>query len=182
MNAVRWCRVDFFFRQTSHVVEGDGVSLNQLSLCSDLASWERWEGQDSNLRSIHAERFAAGHRVLVVHQQEKLLHRQWVASGRLRVDEIGRTWTIATNACWIYDVLTVPEERGRGWYRRSLRTIVQLLAGEGIETIWIYSETDNAASIAGIRAAGFEFHERWGGLHIGNKVPLRLRLLHGTAS
>lgn len=103
-------------------------------------------------------RFDEGARALIGVEGDTVLFSAWIASTRLRIDELGFLWRLPEGAAAVYDCVTRPEARGRGVYPEALRRLSGLLAEEGTRHLWIYAAPENAASIRGIEKAGFEYH------------------------
>lgn len=78
----------------------------------------------------------------------------WVRErGTVQLLEVGADLRLPEGAVALYDFLVAPSVRGQGVYRGFLRA---LRARYGASETLIYAERTNAASLRGIRAAGFE--------------------------
>jgi RimJ/RimL family protein N-acetyltransferase len=69
----------------------------------------------------------------------------------------------------------VPAARGRRLYPRTLRHIMSALAAAGHGRVAIYCDRDNAASIRGIRHAGFSAVAHLRTLVIGERWAVQWR-------
>ncbi len=103
-------------------------------------------------------RFADGARALIGTQSGCIVFSAWIASVRLRIDELRFDWRLPEGDSVIYDCVTMPDARGRGIYPDALRRLSGMLAEEGGRRLWIYAEEDNPASLRGIEKADFEYH------------------------
>ncbi len=103
----------------------------------------------------HKGRFIEGHSAVIGETESRIVFIAWLAFGSLRIDELAREWKLAPDEAVVYDVFTMPEARGKGWYPDALTWLRVELKKSGIARCWIYAERGNSASIKGIEKAGF---------------------------
>jgi len=121
------------------------------------------------LHQFHAQyraRFSEGSRAFLGRSGAAIVFSSWVEQGRLAIDELRWEWKLTAGDAVAYDVVTMPDWRGKGIYPAALRRLSGLLAEEGVRHLWIYSEEENDASIRGIRKAGFEDHGVINAVHV----------------
>lgn len=93
---------------------------------------------------------------------QRVRHRSWVQFGPRRVD----LWQgfvpreLREQEALIHFCETSSAARGHGIYTAVLRRIVNDLKARSIQSIWISTTADNAASRRGIEKAGFLEHRR----------------------
>ncbi len=124
------------------------------------------------------ERLAAGHRCILCRNNGVVVHTEWLATGALRIDELGTMWTIPAGEACIYDVVTPVMHQGRGYYRRTLQWLQHACS----EPLWIYAEKDNRASLHAIGKEGFTEQGRVGIVRLGSATVLRHGTLPGGAA
>ena len=101
------------------------------------------------------EHVAQGGMLFCVIQERQAVHQSWVATRPApTVDRIAPFWRYDRSA-YIGRCETVPAWRGRGLYPLVLDTICRTLAAKGIARAGLTVAPDNAASIAGVKKAGF---------------------------
>ena len=71
------------------------------------------------------------------------------------ITEIGYQAVLSDQEGWIYDCHTAPSHRGQSLYPRVLQVITNDVRASGGKTVRIDVREDNAASVRGIRKAGF---------------------------
>ncbi len=106
----------------------------------------------------YRQRFASGTRAWIGMDDDRVAFSSWVEEHRLYIDELHSTWKLAPPDAVVYDVVTMPEYRGRGIYPDALRRLCGRLAEEGLRHLWIYAEEKNESSLRGIAKADFEYH------------------------
>ncbi len=109
-----------------------------------------------HFRDIYESRYAAGHRAIIASLSGQPAHIAWIATGKLRIDELAYTWQLSEGIVCLYDCRTLEPMRGRGAYPSTLRWISDHCSAQRIIGIWIYCEPGNIASVRGIEKAGFE--------------------------
>lgn len=101
------------------------------------------------------EHVAQGGMLFCVIQDGDAVHQSWVATKpAATVDRIAPFWRYDHSA-YIGRCETVPAWRGRGLYPLVLGTICRALVARGITRAGLTVAPDNAASIAGVKKAGF---------------------------
>jgi RimJ/RimL family protein N-acetyltransferase len=93
----------------------------------------------------------------------RMAHRSWVQLGPRRVPLWHRfvPHEVRSGEALIHYCETTPTARGAGLYTAALKRIVRDLRAHSIETIWISTTADNAASRRAIEKAGFREHSRF---------------------
>lgn len=91
---------------------------------------------------------------------ERLLGYAWVTTSPCQVSEIGFLLSVPQGAVYIYDCYVMPDSRGRGLYQALLQQILvdyrRPRRPRRFRAACIAAEPGNAASIRGIRRAGFQ--------------------------
>jgi len=100
-----------------------------------------------------------------------LLHHSFVQNGATVLALLGEARAVPL----IGRCATVPAARGRRLYPRTLRHIMSALAAAGHGRVAIYCDRDNAASIRGIRHAGFSAVAHLRTLVIGERWAVQWR-------
>lgn len=108
----------------------------------------------------YRRRFASGVRAWIGMDDDRVVFSSWVEEHRLHLDEIHYTWKLSPPDAVVFDVVTMPEYRGRGIFPDALRRLCGRLAEEGLRHLWIYAEEENESSLRGIARADFEYHGR----------------------
>lgn len=145
-----------FFRQTCFP-----VTLLTGEIAFTLCDAEDFPWDAHPLQEFHEQyrtRFAEDTRAFVGRSCDTVVFSCWVQQHRLSIDELRWEWQLGSAEAVAFDVVTMPEWRGKGIYPDALRRLCGVLAEEGVRHLWIYAEEDNAASLRGIRKAGFEEH------------------------
>jgi GNAT superfamily N-acetyltransferase len=105
------------------------------------------------------DRLAIGDCCYLVHVDRRCAGYGWVRDrGEIDIAEVGMRREMPRGTVVLYDFLVFPEFRGRGIYTRLLTS---LRARHADQACIIYAEHDNAASLAGIRHAGFTGWKRF---------------------
>ncbi|HEX6384007.1 MAG TPA: GNAT family N-acetyltransferase [Anaerolineae bacterium] len=95
----------------------------------------------------------------------------WISQGVEQVGEMERTIRLPAGEAYIWDCATLPAYRRQGLYTALLCLMVQRLAAEGLQRIWIGANLDNLPSLRAFARAGFRpvltlTYGRLLGLHI----------------
>jgi GNAT superfamily N-acetyltransferase len=114
----------------------------------------------------YRSRFSVGARAFIGLADDTVVYSSWVQPQALVIDELRWTWKLVPGDAVVYDVVTMPDWRGKGIYPDALRRLCGMLAEQGTRHLWIYAERENASSIQGIRKAGFEYHGEISALHL----------------
>jgi ribosomal protein S18 acetylase RimI-like enzyme len=102
-----------------------------------------------------APRLAAGRRCCAAWVSGQPAAWGWVSYETEHVGELGLQLHLRAGEAYIWDCATVPEYRRRGLYAALLAHMARALLAEGVQTIWIGADYNNAPSQAGIGSAGF---------------------------
>lgn len=100
------------------------------------------------------QRFAAGHRVYLATRDGVAAAWGWVATRSARIGEVDATLTLPTAHRYLWNFVTLREQRGLGIYPRLLEAIMNEEAQEA-SWFWIAYAPENHASASGITRAGF---------------------------
>lgn len=137
----------------------------------DGPDYQRFVGTDS--ARTFAKRLTSETSCWLVRGRGIVLHATWTGTGATWTREIRRYFVPPGGGAYIYESFTRPEARGLGIYPFALVEIGRALASEGVDTLFVGVEADNAASLRAITKAGFEeafsssFHRSWGRLEMG---------------
>jgi hypothetical protein len=147
---------------------------------ADGADYERFIGTDS--ASTFARRLDDETSCWLVRGRGIVLHATWTTTGAAWTSEIERFFVPPPRSAYIYESFTRPEARGLGVYPYALIEIGRALAAEGIETLVVGVEAENAPSVKAITKAGFEpaftigLHRRLGRLELDEPTGPRAEL------
>jgi hypothetical protein len=126
-------------------------------------------------------RFRMGHAAMIGRLDNSVVFHAWIAARTLWVAEIDFIWRLADSDRCIYDVVTIPEYRGRGIYPDALRWYVSGIRARRQESrAWIFCERRNRSSERGIRKAGFEFRGAVSALFLLRHALLRKGRVEGV--
>lgn len=106
--------------------------------------------------------------------QGNTVNVSWVTDKPLFIDEI--EMVLPNDGIIIYDVITKPEERGKGYYSKTLDLITEWAAIQGYNKITIYSEEKNKSSIKGIVKSGFKYTKSMRMLKVDLYIVNRFKL------
>jgi hypothetical protein len=156
----------------------------------DGADYERYIGTDSE--ATFASRLTDTTSCWLVRGRGIVLHATWTTTGAAWTGEIDRFFVPPDGGAYIYESFTRPEARGLGVYPFTLVGLGNVLAREGVETLFVGVEAGNTPSVRAITKAGFEpaftvgLHRRWGRLRLddpsGPRPELASVCLRSTAS
>jgi hypothetical protein len=99
-------------------------------------------------------RFAQGHRLFALCRDDQPVSYAWVRRGRrFQVGELGgKTAVSDVESVWIWDCVTPPPKRGRGYYPQLLDGLLYLFQREDVI---IFCGVRNHASVRGIGKSRF---------------------------
>jgi len=98
-------------------------------------------------------RLDRGHRLFVARLDGSVVAWGWSATREASIGELGITFSIPPGNRYLWDFVTLPVWRGRGFYPLLLRAI---MSGEAdAEHFWIGHDHENVASARGVLKAGF---------------------------
>jgi GNAT superfamily N-acetyltransferase len=80
----------------------------------------------------------------------------WVATRKASIGELELTFSLPSDARYLWDFATLPDWQGRGLYPRLLQTILER-ENQNANRFWIIHAPENLPSGAGMNKAGFEF-------------------------
>jgi GNAT superfamily N-acetyltransferase len=80
----------------------------------------------------------------------------WVTLGVELVGELERKFHLNSSEAYVWDCVTTPTWRKKGFYTVLLGHIIYQLHSEGVPLIWIGSSRQNQPSIRGMANAGFK--------------------------
>ena len=98
-------------------------------------------------------RFQGGHRPYAAFLDEEPVAYGWAALQSGGIDELDFSFQVPSDACYLWDFVTLPAWRGRGIYPRLLQAILR--QEDAVSRFWIGYEAGNDASARGIAKAGF---------------------------
>ena len=102
------------------------------------------------------QRFAAGRHCYAARVANQLVTYGWATFDEERIGELGLSIHLKTGEVYIWDCATVPAYRGQRLYPALLTHMLYTLHTQGVQRVWIGTNTDNLASQIGIVAAGFQ--------------------------
>ena len=87
----------------------------------------------------------------------RVVHRSWVVRGPavMRLWRRFGAWPVGARDAYVHYCETAPEARGHGVYPAALSRIAADLAAEGVQNLFIATESENQPSRRGIEKAGF---------------------------
>jgi L-amino acid N-acyltransferase YncA len=87
----------------------------------------------------------------------RVVHRSWAVRGPavMRLWRSFGAWPVGPREAYVHYCETAPTARGHRLYPATLNRIATDLAAEGIQTLFIATESGNQASRRGIEKAGF---------------------------
>ena len=87
----------------------------------------------------------------------RVVHRSWAVKGPavMRLWHRFGAWPVGARDAYVHYCETAPEARGHGLYPAALSRIAADLAAEGVQSLFIATESQNQASRRGIEKAGF---------------------------
>ncbi|RPI25243.1 MAG: GNAT family N-acetyltransferase [Chloroflexota bacterium] len=100
-------------------------------------------------------RFSSGRRCLCAVLYGKIAAYGWVTFDEEQIGEMGMVIRLKPGEAYIWDCVTLPQYRRKGFYTALLTHVVAGLRQEGIGRIWIGTDLDNVPSLRGIARAGF---------------------------
>ena len=100
-------------------------------------------------------RFESGRRCYAAWVGEELAAYGWVSFGEEDVGELGLRVNLLDCEAYIWDCVTLPAFRQKGLFAALLGAVANALRTEGVCSIWIGANKDNAPSQRGIDRAGF---------------------------
>jgi ribosomal protein S18 acetylase RimI-like enzyme len=106
--------------------------------------------------AVILQRFAAGRHCYVARVADQLVAYGWVTFDEECIGELGLSFRLKVGEAYIWDCATAPAYRGQRLYPALLRHILNVLHAEGLQRVWIGTDTDNLASQIGVAAAGFQ--------------------------
>jgi len=100
---------------------------------------------------------ARGDRGYYAYVAGRVVHRSWVVRGPavMRLWRRFGAWPIGPRGAYVHYCETAPEARGHRLYPATLSLIATDLAVEGVQGLFIATESGNDASRRGIEKAGF---------------------------
>ena len=112
-------------------------------------------------RFLFQARFDRDEHVWTAHDNSnKIVSYCWVARKAVEIGEIGCAINPRDDEIYLYDAFTFAEYRGQNLYPAVLRRILEHSRDAGLRRALIFVMHDNAASIRGVRKAGFREFQR----------------------
>ena len=124
--------------------------------------------------TVILQRFAAGRHCYAARVAGQLVTYGWVTFDEEDIGELGLSIRLKAGEAYIWDCATLPA------YRR-LRLYPALLT-QGIQRVWIGTDTDNLASQIGIVAAGFQAVADFLTVNTPSMSTVRLRGCSGVST
>jgi GNAT superfamily N-acetyltransferase len=116
------------------------------------------------------QRRADGHQPYLAYLRQDPVAYGWVASEHAAIDELDLAFAVPAESRYLWDFLTLPDWRGRGFYPRLLQAIVRRERAS-VQRLWLAMTADNPAAHRAVVKAGFQVvealvREPTGRLHI----------------
>jgi hypothetical protein len=100
----------------------------------------------------------------------RIAHYSWVQrSGSHPITTAGISVPIKQDEFWIFNCRTAEWAQGRGFYRATLKRIVDDQFRAAYKLAWIYTSSDNFASQKGILRAGFDMVSALSAVRLGSR-------------
>ena len=106
--------------------------------------------------TVILQRFAAGRHCYAARVAGQLVTYGWVTFDEEAIGELGLRFRLKAGEAYIWYCATLPAYRGLRLYPALLTHMLHALHAQGIQRVWIGTDTDNLASQIGIVAAGFQ--------------------------
>ena len=106
-------------------------------------------------------RLNRGEHIYTLASDDCLLHYGWLVENKKEsfYPEVGEKFRYPDNSAILYNFVTCPDSRAKGYFQDSLRQILSYLADlHSVEHIFISVLADNAASRHVIEKSGFEYY------------------------
>ena len=107
---------------------------SELAICAEMAgvSYEEYQ-----------RRWEQGGQCYAVFWQGRPVHLGWLHFGSVYVRGLGLLIEAEPSVCYLYNVVTDPDHRRRGLYRRTQRKLTAILAAQGIRRVTQVVMTSN---------------------------------------
>ena len=117
---------------------------------------DRWPRRREFLSAAWS-RAERGHRVYTCAEAGRLLLVAWLAGpqSRLEVDEAGPGFELPPGCACVYDVMVVPEARGRGLEHQLFRAALRAAAEAGMPRLYVSCSADDTQSLRILDELGF---------------------------
>jgi RimJ/RimL family protein N-acetyltransferase len=100
-------------------------------------------------------RFNNGDKCYAIIDDKKIATYIWGHFKNHWMEELELEFNLLDNQTWLYNVVTVREARGKGYYTNILRYLAKHLSENGFTEIYGYAEKRNFPSIKGLKKAGY---------------------------
>jgi len=122
-------------------------------------------------RQKSSQRFRNGSKCAVVYSRGKMVSIGWAAVGRIFTRQAGSVIDTKNDGVYVYDVYSLPEERGKGFYRACLKLISDFYSLHQRSRKYVIIDVLNSDSInahirLGFRVCGESIHVVLGGINI----------------
>ena len=134
-----------------------------------------FEAKDRTRRYV--ARLAEGHRCYgYVLEPDQTVAYLWLSGARYGAAVSPFVWrincAIPDDSVYIWDCRTVESWNGRGLYQDGLKRLLETCQRDGAKRAYIACDTSNAASVKGIRAAGFKPSHTFTAVIVGQRFCL----------
>lgn len=102
-----------------------------------------------------SNRFKNGHLCFVAEQGGKIIHYTWVCFGGYYTEEIESQLSFGPDVPYIFDVFTLPQQRGKGIAGQVIEKACVYLRDQGYREVCTSVVAENAASLSVVRKVGF---------------------------
>ena len=106
-------------------------------------------------KEVGEDRLLNGDRLFAITAEDRVLHSSWLKFREMDIREVAYNIKIENGEACIYDSYTDENFRGKGLYPSMLSFFKKYLKDKGLKKAYIYVESSNKPSIAGIEKAGF---------------------------
>lgn len=121
---------------------------------------EAYDLFDITETAFSRRRLEEGKIACVVLHEGRIASYCWVALKKAKIGEIGREIHLREGEVYLYDAMTFPAFRGKGFYPAILSHILRYVQEEGFQRALIFTLRSNQASVRGIEKCGFRLFQR----------------------
>ncbi len=161
-----WSTIEVrFYRQPVRMVEGAEPGFVRKDSPEDLLCYtpcENWQPSKAEFLHSALARIERGSHVFTRVEDGVLVHFGW-STERAKdayITEVQHSYTYPDDSAVLWDFYSHPDYRGRGFFSKSLRCILNdLTVSSGTKWAYIFVLADNVPSRSVIEKAGFEYQQ-----------------------
>ena len=155
-----------FYRQPVHRIEGIEPGFVRKDSAEDLLCYtpcENWQPSKAEFLHTALTRIERGSHVFTRVEDGVLVHFGWSTerAGEAYITEVEHSYAYPGHSAVLWDFYSHPNYRGKGFFSKSLRYILNDLAVSSSAPTWayIFVVADNLPSRSVIEKSGFEYQE-----------------------